>query len=105
MCRFPGAMSLVIGGLGSEVDRTPSLGSKCLMGGLLVLRPSRQGRAVGQARSWCEGTPPTPIPGGVASGKCCFLLPVLRVTGHEDSQMERVGASLLAGKNKALSDP
>lgn len=48
----------------------------------------------------------TPPPWGSSPREVLYFLPpVLRATGHEDVQMKRVGASLLAGKNKAHPDP
>lgn len=64
MYRLPDTMSPGTGGLDSEVSTTPSLGSKPLMGGLLVLRQRRKGRAGGQARGWYEGDPQVEEPYG-----------------------------------------
>lgn len=66
MHKFPVSMSLGTGGLSSEVDNIHSLGSKHLMGKLLVLRRRKQGRAVGQASGWCEGDPQVEEPYGSA---------------------------------------
>lgn len=97
MHKFPSSMSLGTGGLSSEVDNTHSLGSKQLIGKLLVLRRRRQGRAMGQASRWCEGDPP----GGRALWKCCVsCFPVFGATGQKGARMERVEASLHAGKDE-----
>lgn len=97
MHKFPSSMSLGTGGLSSEADNIHSLGSKHLMGKLLVLRRGRQGRAVGQASRWCEGD----SPGGRALWKCCVsCFSVFGATGQEGAKMERVGASLHAGKDE-----